>query len=92
MKAIIVTIIYQQLASEVIFLQLDQHDLDNEILTEDLHSTQIIKKVVEKYVSIRLLTYGKHFNKDVLHRDKIGMRQQSTKLILFKGIQSFLTL
>ena len=86
LKSIMVNIIYQQLASDVIFPELNKHDLEHEILTEDLHSTQLIKKIIDKYVTIRLLTYGKHFNKDVLHKDKIGMRQQSTKLVIFKGI------
>ena len=70
MKRTIVNIIYQQLASDVILPELNQHDLDHDILTKDLHPPPLIKKVIDKYVTIRLLINGKNFNKDVLHKDK----------------------
>ena len=85
-KKILVNTINQHLANKGLFPMLQDHDIEHEILTEDLHSSQLTKKIIEKYVNIRLLTYGKHYNKDVLHRDKIGVRQQATKLVLFKGI------
>ena len=71
---------YQQLASNVIFPEQNQHYLVYEILTDDLHSAQVIKKN-DKYVTIRLLTYEKHFNKDVMNKDKTRIW-----LVLFKGI------
>ena len=46
LKTIIVNIIYQRLASDVIFLDLNKHDLEHEVLTEDLHSNQLIKKLL----------------------------------------------
>ena len=71
---------YQQLASNVIFSEQNQHYLVYEILTDDLHSALVIKKN-DKYVTIRLLTYEKHFNKDVMNKDKTRIRS-----VLFKGI------
>ena len=53
---------------------------------EDLHSTQLTKKIIEKYLKIRLFAYAKDYNKNKLHKDHIGIRQQLNKLTLFKGI------
>jgi len=63
------------------FPELDLHDTDHEILSEDLHSTQLTKTIISYYIKIRLHSYEKQFNKDKLHKDKIGLRQQSTKLL-----------
>jgi len=30
---------------------------DHEILTEDLHSSQLLKKIIDKYVGLPLITY-----------------------------------
>jgi len=68
------------------FPQLDEHDKESEPLAEDLHSTQLTNKVIEMYIKIRLYSYEKQFNKEKLHKNKIGMRQQSTKLLIFKGL------
>ena len=68
------------------FPQLHDHMYDHEILTEDLHSSQLLKKIIDKYVGLRLITYGKHYTKDILNKDKIGVRQQSTKMVLFTGV------
>ena len=68
------------------FPVLDAHDTDHEILSEDLHSTQLTKTIISYYIKIRLHSYEKQFNKDKLHKNKIGLRQQSTKLLIFKGI------
>ena len=86
LKFLMVHLINQELASKYLFPELNEHDVEHEMLTEDLHSSQLLKTIIEKYVTLRLLTYGKHYTKDVVHKDKIGVRQQSTKLVLFKGI------
>ena len=82
LKAIIVHLINQELTRENLFSELNEH----EALTEDMHSSQLVKKIIEKYTTIRLLTCGKEYTRNILHKDKIGVRQQSTKLVLFKGI------
>ena len=46
LKPIIVIIIYQWLASDVIVLEFNKHYLEHEVLKEELHSTQLIKKLL----------------------------------------------
>ena len=55
-KAILVHTINQHLADKDLFSMLHDHDLEHEILTEGLHLSQLTKKIIEKYVTIRLLT------------------------------------
>lgn len=86
LKTIMVHLINQELAEKSLFPELNEHDVDHEAITEDLHSSQLIKQIIEKYINLRLSTYGKQYNKDILHKNKIGVRQQSTKLVLFQGI------
>ena len=86
LRFLIIHLINQELARENFFPQLQDHMYDHEILTEDLHSSQLLKKIIDKYVGLRLITYGKHYTKDILNKDKIGVRQQATKMVLFKGI------
>jgi hypothetical protein len=85
-KENIINEIHRSIVQETFFTELHDHDLDHEPLTEDLHSTQLVKKIVEKYCKIRLYAYEKTFNKEMLHKGKTGFRQQSTKLLTFKGL------
>jgi len=55
-----VQLINQELGRENFFPQIHDHMCDHEILTEDLHSSQLLKKIIEKYVGLHLITYGKH--------------------------------
>ena len=55
----IVHLLNQELARESFFPQLHDHMYDHEILTEDLHSSQLCKKIIDKYVGLRLMTYWK---------------------------------
>ena len=86
LRFLMVHLINQELAEECFFPELHDHINDHEILTEDMHSSQLLKKIIDRYVGLRLKTYGKHYTKDILHKDKIGVCQQSTKMVLFKGI------
>ena len=47
------------------FPQLHGYMHDHEILKEDQHSSQLLKKIIDKYVGLCLITYGKHYTKDV---------------------------
>ena len=69
-----------------LFSKLDKHDVDHEAVSEDLHSTQLIKMISNKYFTIRLLRYGQQYTERVIQKSNIGLRQQSNKLVLFKGI------
>ena len=72
--------------SKKLFSQLDVHDLESAVRNEDLHSTQIIKKIAEKFFTIRLLRYGQDYTEKVLRKSSIGLRQQTNKMLLFKGL------
>ena len=86
LKSLMVYKISQELACEKLFPELNEHDLDHEVLTEDMHSSQLLKKIINKYLSIRLFRYGKQYTNNILHKNKIDLRQQFNKIILFKGI------
>ena len=74
---------------QILFKSLLHHDIENHIIGEDLHSTQIMKAVVSAYMNIRLLRYGEEYTKytkTVIQRAKIGKRQQLNKLLMFEGL------
>lgn len=85
-KVLMIHAINQQLSHECLFPELNEHDLEHEILTEDLHSSQLLKKIIEHFITLRLATYAKHYTRDVYHKHEVGLRQQSTKSVIFKGI------
>ena len=68
-----------------LFSLLDTHDIEFASPNEDLHSTQVMKNIAEHYFNIRLSRYGQDFTSSV-KKDTIGLRQQTNKLILFKGL------
>lgn len=80
------TAVNRQLASLNVFCSLDEHDRDHEALSGDMHSTQLQKMIVNKYLTVRLLSYGRHYSKSVLQKHKGGIRQQSNKLVLFRHL------
>ena len=78
-------VIYE-LSTKKLFLSLSAHDCDHDLGTEDLHSSQLMVKIVNEYLDLRLLNYGKFYEEMNIKKGKIGMRQQSNKLVLFKGL------
>ena len=78
--------IYEKVISYDLFPSLRNHDDDFEIGYEDLHSVQLIKKIIKEFFTIRFLTYGQHYTKTVIQKHKIGYRQQSNKLVLFSNV------
>ena len=69
-----------------LFTSLENHDLENEIGSEDLHSFQITKAVINKLFEIRLLRHGQHYTQMKLVKAKVDLRQQYNKLVLFQGL------
>ncbi len=78
--------IFVESSSKRFFKDLDQHDIQNEAVVEDLHSTQIMKTIIDYHLKIRLHFHAVQYNKDELHKDTIGKRQQVEKMLTFKGI------
>ena len=78
--------ILSELYTRPLFKELSQHDKYNDILTEDIHSSQLTKTIVKKYLTIRFFRYGQQYTRDVIQDKKLGYRQQATKLVLFKGL------
>ena len=69
-----------------LFTSLENHHLQNGNGSEDLHSFQITKAVIDKFLEIRLLRHGQHYTQLKLVKTKVGLRQQYNKLVLFQGL------
>ena len=68
------------------FKDLNEHDAEHEAVTKDMHSTQLIKMLANDFFTIRLQRYGQLYTEKVFKKSMIGLRQQSNKLITFKGL------
>ena len=51
----------------------------------DSHALQIVKKVAEKYLTMRLQTYAKYFNRVIVNKSMASVPQKLTKTIIFKN-------
>ena len=77
----------QELYDSNIFKSLHQHDvLNHEPSGGDMHSTQLIKQITEKYLNIRLFRHMQTHTDDVVRKGKLGKRQELTKAMIFQGI------
>lgn len=63
----------------------DHEDGANESLVEDDHKTTLIKCTANKFFTLRLYTYGKKYEKKVIHQGKQSDRHRLNKLILFNN-------
>ena len=71
----------------ILFSDLLQHDINTHTPTEDLHSTQVMKAVVAKFMKMMLFRYGQEFTQDLIMKKKaLGKRQKMNKLTLFNGL------
>ena len=85
-KDILSNKIRQELLGSNIFNSLSAHDLENAFETQDLHSTQLIKKVISEYLKIRFFRYGQHYTSVKIKKLKHGLRQQSNRMLVFQGL------
>ena len=86
-KNILSNKIQQELLSANIFECLSDHDLENIFETQDMHSTQLIKKVISFYLQIRFFRYGEHYSSVKIKKKlKHAMRQQSNRMLIFQGL------
>jgi hypothetical protein len=62
------------------------HELGaNEDIVEDDHQVKLIKRTADKYFTLRLVTYGKHYSETVILNGMPSDRHHLNKLILFKN-------
>lgn len=61
-----------------------EQGLNENVLEED-HQTTLIKLISERYLKLRLFSYGKQYNEAVVKNGKPSDRQRLTKLILFRN-------
>ena len=74
--------VYEATISDV-FRDLFLHDMERATnLDEDLHSTQLIKEVASRFLTLRLLRYGQTYS---MQRKDVGKRNQANKLLHFQG-------
>lgn len=62
------------------------HEIVNEMLSEELHETQMVRKIIELYLKVRLNSHGKNLTLLNVHKDKASVRQRLTKLILQQNV------
>ena len=63
----------------------DHEQACNENVFEDDHKTKLIKYCADQYFTLRLFTYAKRFNTNVVKKGEASDRHRFTKLILFYG-------
>ena len=78
--------IMQIVSTKDVFATLAKHDLDTHDPCDDFHSTQLCKRIAHKYLDTRLFRYQQVFTDEVIHKGKLGKRQQLTKSIMFSGL------
>ena len=78
------TAVIQQLGNGL-FNSADGHYFDHEIGQEMDHLSSLMRSVVQKYVKLRLKTYGKMFSEHIVHQNLPSLRHQLNKTILFRN-------
>ena len=81
-----VNLVMWDLMKKSVFASLLKHDIDHDFAMEDMHSSQLCRVIAVKYLDIRLYNHGKYFTETVIRKGNIGVRQQSNKLVQFKGL------
>ena len=84
-KGILANKIQRELFSDGLFRSLLNHDYENCFITEDLHSTQLTKKIIDYFLRIRFFRYGQRYSSE-MKKSKHGLRQQLNKSVLFQGL------
>ena len=78
------TAVIQQLGNGL-FNNADGHYFDHEIGQEIDHLTSLMRTVIQKYVKLRLKTYGKMYTKCIVRQNLPSLRHQLNKTILFRN-------
>ena len=62
------------------------HDLEHQILIEDMHFSQLLKKIIDKYLTLCLYSFGQLYIRNQLYKGKIVLPQHFNMLVLFKSL------
>jgi hypothetical protein len=71
---------------DISFDKLSRHDLETASADEDMHSTQLKKRICECYLTLRSIAHGQKYFKEIVQGEKQGRRQKSNKVILFQSL------
>ena len=63
-----------------------KHAHENDPLFEDDHLAQIVKKICERYLLLRMQTYAKQYTRQIVLQNTPSLRHQMNKLVLFKNV------
>lgn len=66
--------------------QLGQHDLETATLEDDLHSTQLKKTICQRYIMVRLLTYGQRYYTETIAAKQSGKKQKLNRTAIFQNL------
>ena len=67
-----------------IFRNVDGHFFDHEIGQEQDHLSSLMRKVIQRYVHLRLKMYGKMFTEFTVHKNLPSVRHELNKSVLFR--------
>ena len=54
-----------------LFPTLDEHDMDHEVVNEDLHPFQLVKEIIKRFLTMRLLRYGQNYTESIIQKRKV---------------------
>ena len=74
--------IQHELLDMNLFSSLLNHDIETAYETQDLHTTQLTKEIIDCYLRITFFRYGQHYTSIKIKKSKHGTRQQSNKLVI----------
>ena len=67
-----------------IFTNANGHFFDHEIGQEQDHLLTLMRKMIQRYVCLRLKTYGKKYTEFTVHKNMPSLRHELNKTILFR--------
>ena len=76
--------VFKQLGPSV-FTDSLSHYFDHTLGAECDHLSSLLKLVTQKYLTLRLKTYGKRFTEMIAHKNDPSIRHHLTKTILFRN-------
>ena len=76
--------VLEQLGHDI-FTDSPAHLFAHSVGVECDHLSSLLKLVTQKYLSLRIKTYGKRFSQMVVHKNQPSLRHELTKTILFRN-------